>query len=55
MFEPDGRYLGQVTTPDGFQGYPEPVFRGDTVWAGFEDADGVVYVKRYELSGLRPR
>jgi sugar lactone lactonase YvrE len=55
VFEPDGRYLGQVTTPDGFKQYPEPVFRGDTVWAGFENADGVVYVKRYELSGLRPR
>lgn len=49
VFEPDGRYLGQVTTPDGFLNYPEPVFRGDTVWAGFEDADGVRYVKRYEV------
>lgn len=55
VFEPDGRYLGQVTTPDGFRRYPEPVFRGDTVWAGFEDADGVLYVKRYELSGLQHR
>jgi hypothetical protein len=49
VFEPDGRYLGQVTTPDGFLAYPQPVFRGDTVWAGFEDVDGVRYVKRYEL------
>lgn len=53
VFEPDGRYLGQITTPDGFLAYPEPVFRGDTVWAGFEDADGVRYVKRYELSAPR--
>ena len=49
VFEPDGRYLGQVTTPDGFLAYPQPVFRGDTVWGGFEDADGVRYVKRFEL------
>jgi hypothetical protein len=48
VFEPDGRYLGQVAAPEGFQQYPSPVFRGDTVWAGFEDADGVRYVKRYE-------
>lgn len=50
VFEPDGRYLGQVTTPDGFLNYPQPVFRGDTVWAGFEDADGVRYVKKFVLS-----
>jgi hypothetical protein len=49
VFEPDGRYLGEVTTPDGFKRYPEPVFRGDTVWAGFEDPDGVLYVKRFEV------
>ncbi len=47
VFEPDGRYLGQVQTPLGFRQYPEPVFRGDTVWAAFEDTDGVLYVKRY--------
>lgn len=53
VFEPDGRYLGQVVAPEGFLQYPSPVFRGDTVWAGFEDADGVRYVKRYELSAGR--
>lgn len=47
---PDGRHLGQVTTPDGFQRYPEPVFRGDTVWAGFQDADGVLHVRRCQVS-----
>lgn len=50
VFEPDGRYLGQVAAPEGFLQYPSPVFRGDTVWAGFEDADGVRYVKRYEVA-----
>ena len=49
VFEPDGRYLGEVTAPDGFLTSPEPVIRGDTVWATAEDADGVRYVKRYEL------
>lgn len=48
VFEPDGRYLGRVTTPDGFLASPEPVFRGDTVWAAFEDDDGVRYVRRFE-------
>src|SRR5690606_32615767 len=48
VFEPDGRYLGEVAAPDGFVTSPEPVIRGDTVWAIAEDADGVRYVKRYE-------
>jgi len=51
VFEPDGRYLGEVRAPDGFKQYPEPVFRGDTVWAGFEDPGGVLFVKRYQISG----
>jgi hypothetical protein len=50
VFEPDGRYLGSVATPSGFLAFPEPVFRGDTVWAVVEDADGVRYVRRYEIA-----
>jgi hypothetical protein len=49
VFEADGRYLGQVAAPKGFQNYPEPTFRGDTVWAAVEDADGVRYVQRLEI------
>ena len=49
VFEPDGRYLGEVTAPVGFLASPQPVFRGDTVWATAEDADGVRYVKRYQV------
>lgn len=49
VFEPDGRFLGTVSTPDGFLIDPPPVFRGDTVWAGFEDEEGVKYVKRYHV------
>ena len=50
VFEPDGRYLGSVTTPSGFLVFPEPVFRGDTVWAAVEDDDGVRYVRRFEFA-----
>ena len=49
VFAPDGRYLGEVTTPVGFLASPQPVFRGDTVWATAEDTDGVRYVRRYEV------
>lgn len=50
VFEADGRYLGEVSAPQGFLRYPEPVFRGDTVWAAIEDADGVRYVKRLQVA-----
>ena len=50
VYEPDGRYLGVVRAPDGFQFSPEPVIRGDTVWAVVQDTDGVQYVKRYEIA-----
>ena len=49
VYEPDGRYLGVVRAPDGFRIEPAPVIRGDTTWAVVEDADGVQYVKRYEI------
>lgn len=49
VFEADGRYLGEVRAPSGFLTSPEPVFRGDTVWAAAEDPDGVRYVKRYQV------
>jgi hypothetical protein len=49
VFDPDGRYLGEVTAPDGFQTYPEPRFKADTVWATVEDANGVRYIHRMEI------
>lgn len=49
VFEADGTYIGEVSAPTGFLNYPEPVFRGDTVWAAIEDADGVRFVKRMEV------
>lgn len=50
VFEPDGSYLGSVAAPNGFQVSPEPVFRGDTVWAAVEDTEGVLYVRRFEIA-----
>jgi hypothetical protein len=49
VFEPDGRYLGQVTTPVGFATSPEPVFRGEQVWAVTRDDLDVLRVVRYRL------
>lgn len=50
VFEADGTYLGEVAAPEGFLTYPEPVFRGDTVWAAVEDSDGVRYVQRLQVT-----
>lgn len=50
VFDRAGRYLGQVNTPEGFQGYPYPVIRGDTVWAATSDALGVQRVVRFRVS-----
>lgn len=48
VFEPDGRYLGQVEAPDGFSPLPV-VFRGDHVWAVTRDEWDVEYVVRYRV------
>jgi hypothetical protein len=47
VFEPDGRYLGMVTAPDGLATYPTPVARGDTLWAVVEDELDVPYIVRF--------
>lgn len=49
VFEPDGTYLGQVRAPDGFQIYPNPVFRGDHVWGIVEDDFEVQYITRFRV------
>jgi hypothetical protein len=50
VFEADGRYLGHVRAPDGFRTSPQPVFRGDQVWAVNEDPEsGVPRVVRYRV------
>ena len=54
VFEPDGRYLGRVDVPEGFSSFPEPVFRGDHVWAVARDSFDVASVVRYRIEP-RPR
>lgn len=51
VFEPDGRYLGHVVAPEGFQTGPTPVIRGDTVWAVTIDPElGIPQVVRYRIA-----
>jgi hypothetical protein len=49
VFEPDGRYLGQVRTPRGFAVYPQPVFEKDHVWAVVRDELDVSYVVKFTI------
>lgn len=50
VFEPDGRYVGLVRAPAGFRGHPQPVIRGDTVWAIITDGLGVQQISRMVVS-----
>jgi len=52
VFEPDGRYMGAVRPPEGFSVSPEPVIRGDTVWAVTRGELDVASVVRYRI--VRP-
>lgn len=54
VFDDAGRYLGEVHAPDGFSTTPEPVFRGDRVWAVERDELDVQYVVRYRLEPVAP-
>jgi len=49
VFDHDGRFLGSLDIPEGFETYPEPFIDGDTVIALTSDAEGVPRVKRYRL------
>lgn len=52
VFDADGRFLGPLVPPEGFQASPEPVARGDTVWAVVEGDLGVERVVRFRI--VRP-
>jgi hypothetical protein len=52
VFEPDGTYLGRVETPEGFSTSPEPIFRGDYVWATMRDENEVTYIVRFRINGV---
>jgi hypothetical protein len=54
VFERDGRYLGRVSAPDGLSVYPEPIIRGDSVWAVTRDDLDVSYVVRYRIDRAVP-
>ena len=49
IFSPDGTYLGHVQTPRSFRTRPEPLVRGDNVWAVTRDELDVARVVRFRL------
>lgn len=49
VFEPGGRYLGQVHAPSGFRTLPQPVIRGDMVWAVVAEAGELPNVVRFRI------
>lgn len=49
VFEPTGEYLGQVTTPEGFQTYPRPVIRDMDAWAVVTDDLDVARVHHFHV------
>jgi hypothetical protein len=49
VFDEEGRFLGHVPMPVGIRYHVRPYIRGDTVIAFLEDAEGILFVKRYRL------
>jgi hypothetical protein len=49
VFSPDGTYLGHVQAPRSFRTRPEPVVRGDFVWAVTRDELDVARLARFRL------
>lgn len=49
VFEADGRYLGMVDAPEGLSLFPQPVIRGDTVWAVLRDDLDVQRIGRFQV------
>lgn len=52
VFEAGGEYLGRVSTPEGFSLRPQPVFRGDSVWAVVRDEYDVQRLHRFRLEAV---
>ncbi len=50
VFDPDGRFLGHVRTPDEFRASPDPISRGDLVWAVTRDELDVITVVRFRIT-----
>ena len=49
VFAPDGRFLGHVSVPRSFRIEPEPIVRGDYVWAVARDEFDVASVMRFRI------
>lgn len=49
VFAPDGWYLGHVRLPESFRTDPEPIVRGDYVWAVTRDELEVATVVRFRI------
>lgn len=49
VFSSDGRFLGPVTVPPTFRTEPEPVFRGNHVWAITRDEMDVPRIVRFRI------
>lgn len=49
LFEPDGRYLGPVRAPRDLRMSPEPVARGETMWAVTRDELDVPTIVRFRI------
>jgi hypothetical protein len=52
VFEADGRYIGRVETPAGFSLSPQPIMRGDQVWATIRDELDVTYIVQYRIAPI---
>jgi hypothetical protein len=49
VFSPNGEFLGPVKVPLSFRTEPEPVFRGDFLWAITRDELDVPWVVRFRI------
>ena len=49
VFESDGRFLGEVRAPEGFQTQPYPIFQRDAIVAVVEDENEVSFVARFRI------
>jgi hypothetical protein len=49
VFAADGRFLGTVRVPEGLRVDPEPVVRGDRIWAVFRDEMDLPTLRRLRI------